>query len=78
VTAAGALARGRPERAPDAARLLGASDALLPPGHFAPRYERDNRAVSESAVRAVLGEAAYEAAYAEGGGLTLDEATALV
>ncbi|MFI2348826.1 AfsR/SARP family transcriptional regulator [Streptomyces sp. NPDC019443] len=78
VTAAGALARGRPERARDAARLLGASDALLPPGHFAPRYERDNRAVSESAVRAVLGEAAYEAAYAEGGGLTLDEATALV
>jgi predicted ATPase/DNA-binding SARP family transcriptional activator len=78
VTAAGALARGRPERARDAARLLGASDALLPPGHFAPRYERDNRAVSQSAVRAVLGEAAYEAAYAEGGGLTLDEATALV
>ncbi|MFF3242387.1 BTAD domain-containing putative transcriptional regulator [Streptomyces sp. NPDC002870] len=78
VTAAGALALGRTERAPDAARLLGASDALLPPGHFAPRYERDNRAACESAVRAVLGEAAYEAAYAEGGGLTLDEAAALV
>ncbi|WP_307663855.1 BTAD domain-containing putative transcriptional regulator [Streptomyces sp. V1I1] len=78
VTAAGALARGRPERAPDAARLLGASDALLPPGHFATRHERENRASSEAAVRAVLGEAAYEAAYAEGGGLTLDEATALV
>ncbi|MGW3625818.1 AfsR/SARP family transcriptional regulator [Streptomyces sp. NPDC000880] len=78
VTAAGALARGRSERAPDAARLLGASDALLPRGHFAPQHERENRADSEAAVRAVLGDAAYEAAYAEGGGLTLDEAVALV
>ncbi|MFF4228121.1 BTAD domain-containing putative transcriptional regulator [Streptomyces sp. NPDC001820] len=79
VTAAGALARGRPERAPDAARLLGASDAMLPHGHFAPHYERENRASSEAAVRTALGDdAAYEAAYAEGGGLSPDEAAALV
>ncbi|MGW1496505.1 AfsR/SARP family transcriptional regulator [Streptomyces sp. NPDC002402] len=77
-TAAGALALGHPERAPDAARILGASDALLPPGHFSPRYEREGRADSEAAVRAALGDAAYEKAYAEGGGLTLEEAAALV
>ncbi|MET7615406.1 BTAD domain-containing putative transcriptional regulator [Streptomyces sp. NPDC005408] len=78
VTAAGALALGQPDRAPDAARLIGASDALLPPRHFAARQERENRAASEAAARAALGDAAYEAAYAEGGSLTLDEAAALV
>lgn len=78
VTAAGALALRHPERAADAARILGASDALLPPGHFSPRYEREGRADSEAAVRAELGDAAYESAYAEGGGLTLEEAAALV
>ncbi|MET7711132.1 BTAD domain-containing putative transcriptional regulator [Streptomyces sp. NPDC005407] len=78
VTAAGALAQGHPERAPDAARILAASDALLPRGHFSPRYERESRADSEAAVRAALGDAAYETAYAEGGGLTLEEAAALV
>ncbi|WP_142216726.1 BTAD domain-containing putative transcriptional regulator [Streptomyces sp. SLBN-118] len=78
VTSAGALAMAQPERARDAARILGASDALLPRGHFSPRYERESRADSEVAVRGVLGDAAYESAYAEGGGLTLDEAAALV
>lgn len=78
VTAAGALALRHPDRAPDAARILGASDALLPPGHFSPRYERESRTDSEAAVRAALGDAAYESAYAEGGGLTLEEAAALV
>ncbi|WP_406402956.1 winged helix-turn-helix domain-containing protein [Streptomyces sp. NBC_00879] len=77
-TAAGALVLRHPERAPDAARILGASDALLPRGHFSPRYEREGRADSEAAVRAALGDAAYESAYAEGGSLTLDEAAALV
>ncbi|MEW2082967.1 BTAD domain-containing putative transcriptional regulator [Streptomyces sp. NPDC005283] len=78
VTVAQALALGRPERARDAARIIGASDALVPPGHFAPRHERETRADAEAAVRAVLGDAAYESAYAEGGRLTVDEAAALV
>lgn len=78
VTVAWALVLGRPERARDAARMLGTSDALLPPGHFAPKYERENRADAEAAVRAVLGDAAYQAAYAGGGSLTIEEAAALV
>lgn len=39
--------------------------------------ERDNFDRAEELVRAALGDA-YEAAYAEGGGLSLEEATALV
>ncbi|MGI5399431.1 BTAD domain-containing putative transcriptional regulator [Streptomyces sp. CA-135486] len=78
VTAATALAKGWPERAEDAARVLGAADADLPPGHFRPLYESESRAEAEEAVRALLDDAAYEAAYAEGGGLTFDEAAALV
>lgn len=65
-------------RAPDAARLLGAADAMLPPGHFCSSMETDNRSRAESAARAVLGDAAYETAYAEGGELSVEEATALV
>ena len=34
--------------------------------------------MAEELARGVLGDAAYEAAYAEGGGLSLEEATALV
>jgi hypothetical protein len=33
---------------------------------------------AEKGARARLGDAAYEAAYAEGGGLSLEEATALI
>ncbi|MGI5374931.1 AfsR/SARP family transcriptional regulator [Streptomyces sp. CA-251387] len=78
-TAAFALARvdgGR--RARDAARCLGAADALLPPRHVPSSQEREvyDRAVART--RAVLGDAAYEAAYAEGGGLSAEEAAALV
>ncbi|MGW3951464.1 ATP-binding protein, partial [Streptomyces sp. NPDC004752] len=65
-------------RAVDAARCLGAADALLPAGHFAPGMERAGRGRALDAIRAVLDAAAYEAAYAEGGGLSLVEATALV
>ncbi|WP_156725275.1 ATP-binding protein [Streptomyces apocyni] len=64
-------------RVRDAARLLGAGDALLPPGHRADTLERENRAAAEAAVRAVIGDAAYERAYAQGGGLSVEEATAL-
>ncbi|MFG2980217.1 BTAD domain-containing putative transcriptional regulator [Streptomyces sp. NPDC048258] len=69
---------GGPRREYDAARLLGAYRALLPPGHFPITTEREDSARAEERARAALGDAAYEAAYAEGGGLTLEEATALI
>ncbi|MGW0824666.1 AfsR/SARP family transcriptional regulator [Streptomyces sp. NPDC002845] len=66
-------------RARDAARLLGASDALLPPGHFSSPTEVENRTRAESHTRAVLDDdSAYETAYAEGGALSLEEAAALI
>lgn len=69
---------GGPSREYDAARLLGAYRALLPPRHFPVATEREDSARAEELARAALGDAAYEAAYAEGGGLTLEEATALI
>ncbi len=78
VTGASALAQGRPERAADAARALGVADAQLPDDHFPSSWECETRAASEAAVRAILGDDAYEAAYAEGDGLTLDDAVALL
>ncbi|MCX5608226.1 winged helix-turn-helix domain-containing protein [Streptomyces sp. NBC_00047] len=69
---------GGPRREYDAARLLGAYRRLLPPGHFPVTTEREDSARAEELARAALGDAAYEAAYAEGGGLTLEEATALI
>jgi predicted ATPase/tetratricopeptide (TPR) repeat protein len=65
-------------RARDAARLLGAADALLPPGHFAGPMEVEVRAQAETGARALLGDTAFEAAYAEGGGLSEEEAAALI
>ncbi|MEV5976042.1 BTAD domain-containing putative transcriptional regulator [Streptomyces sp. NPDC052114] len=65
-------------RADDAARLLGAADRELPPAHVASTMEREIRADAERRVRAALDDEAYEAAYAQGGDLTLDEVTALV
>ncbi|MGV9407647.1 hypothetical protein, partial [Streptomyces sp. NPDC003667] len=65
-------------RAAAAARCLGAAHALLPPGHVTTTAERAMRDHAEGAVVAVLGRAAFDAAYAEGGGLSLAEATALV
>ncbi|MFG3001120.1 ATP-binding protein [Streptomyces sp. NPDC048340] len=69
---------GGPRREYDAARLLGAYRAHLPPRHFPVTTEREDAARAEELARAALGDAAYEAAHAEGGGLTLEEATALV
>lgn len=69
---------GGPRREYDAARLLGAYRALLPPGHFPVTTEREDFAQAEGLARVALGDAGYEAAYAEGGGLTLEEATALI
>ncbi|MFE7973172.1 BTAD domain-containing putative transcriptional regulator [Streptomyces shenzhenensis] len=65
-------------RAADAARCLGAADALLPVGHFAAGMERAVRGRAREGIRAVLDEPTYRAAYAEGGDLSLAEATALV
>jgi tetratricopeptide (TPR) repeat protein len=65
-------------RADAAARCLGAADALLPPRHVAPRLERETRDLATARARAALGDEAYEAAYAEGGRLSYEEAAALV
>ncbi|MDX2727767.1 AfsR/SARP family transcriptional regulator [Streptomyces sp. PA03-2a] len=78
VTLARALAGlGGEGRAALAARLLGAGRGLLPNGHVWTTIERKNYAEAEAAARAALGEAGYEAAYAEGDGLALEEAIAL-
>ncbi|WP_072483352.1 BTAD domain-containing putative transcriptional regulator [Streptomyces atratus] len=69
---------GGERRAATAARLLGAGRGLLPRGHVPTSMERDDWARAEALAVAVLGRAAYETAYAEGGGLSLEEATALV
>ncbi|TLS42845.1 AfsR/SARP family transcriptional regulator [Streptomyces montanus] len=65
-------------RARDAARCIAAADAMLPPGHVPNRWERVTRDRTVEMTRAALGDEAYEAAYAEGGGLSPEEATALV
>ncbi|GAA2660509.1 AfsR/SARP family transcriptional regulator [Streptomyces vastus] len=65
-------------RARDAARCLGAADVLLPPRHIASLQDREvyQRAVERT--RAVLGDDVFEAAYAEGDGLSYREAAALI
>ncbi|MEU5895779.1 ATP-binding protein [Streptomyces venezuelae] len=64
-------------RAHDAARLLAVADGELPSGHFANTMEREIREGAEERCRAALGDGPYEAAYAKGGGLSLEEAAAL-
>lgn len=80
VTVAWALGGlGGERRAADAARLLALHDALLPGGYVPTAAERENLALAEELVRAALpDDEAYARAYAEGGGLTLEEATALM
>ena len=65
-------------RARDGALCVGAGDALLPPGHVRTALERETRDRATRGLRAVLGDEAYESAYAEGGGLSPEEAAALV
>ncbi|MER8014508.1 AfsR/SARP family transcriptional regulator [Streptomyces griseoluteus] len=65
-------------RALDAARCLGASSALMPEGHLRPQVEQRAYDRTAARIREVLDETAFRAAYAEGGGLSLVEATALV
>jgi predicted ATPase/DNA-binding SARP family transcriptional activator len=65
-------------RARDAARCIGAARAALPPSHVATSMEREVYSRAERHARAALGDEAYEAAHAEGGGLSPEEAAALV
>ena len=65
----------RPE---DAARVLGTARAMLPSGHVATSIERETYDRAERHARAALGDVAFEAAHAEGGGLSPTEATALI
>ncbi|MEU2235426.1 BTAD domain-containing putative transcriptional regulator [Streptomyces vietnamensis] len=78
ITAAWALAGlgGPPART--AAVLLGAYEGLLPPGHLSPPMEQDNRARATELARSALADGEFEAAYAEGGGLSFEEAAALL
>ncbi|MEU7468182.1 BTAD domain-containing putative transcriptional regulator [Streptomyces sp. NPDC044984] len=62
----------------DAARCLGAADSWLPPEHHAGQVEHEVRERAEARIRAVLGGAAYDTAYAEGAGLSPAEAAALL
>ncbi|MEU8786135.1 BTAD domain-containing putative transcriptional regulator [Streptomyces sp. NPDC048637] len=79
LTGARVLMAERGEKAGwDAARLLGAYDALGADGQVPPKLVRRDRARTEAAARALLGDAAYARAHAEGGGLSLGEATALI
>ncbi|MEU5773058.1 ATP-binding protein [Streptomyces venezuelae] len=68
---------GEGEHAYEAARLLAVSDGQLPPGHFATTMEREIREGADERCRAALGDDAFEAAYASGGDLSLEEVTAL-
>ncbi|MFC5172973.1 ATP-binding protein [Streptomyces mutomycini] len=78
MTMARALAGlGGTVRVANAARLLGAADALLPPGYSPAAQERTSHEDAEAAVRTGLTDAAYELLYAEGGRLTVDEAASL-
>lgn len=77
-TVAWALAGlGGEERGRAAALLLGARTASISPLDVPTAVERQSLERAEAMARAVIGDAAFEAAYAEGGGLGVEEATAL-
>lgn len=61
----------------DAARVLGLRAGLTLKGQVPTALELENLARAEAAARAAIGDAAFAAAYAEGGDLTLEEVTAL-
>ncbi|MFJ3902191.1 AfsR/SARP family transcriptional regulator [Streptomyces sp. NPDC090025] len=62
-----------------AATLLGTYRALRPAGYLPPPMEVENLAEATRLTRAAVGDdAVFEAAYAEGGGLSLEEAAALL
>ncbi|MEU6504804.1 BTAD domain-containing putative transcriptional regulator [Streptomyces sp. NPDC046942] len=76
--AAMALAERGEAGAVAGARCMGAADALMPPGHIRSGMERRAYDLTEARIRERLDAAGYAAAYAEGGGLSLAEATALL
>ncbi|MFD0144307.1 MULTISPECIES: AfsR/SARP family transcriptional regulator [unclassified Streptomyces] len=78
VTGAWALAGLGGPRATVGARLLGALPGLLPESHLLSPPERENLERATALARTVLGDESFEAAYAEGGGLSVEEATALL
>ncbi|MFF4172604.1 BTAD domain-containing putative transcriptional regulator [Streptomyces sp. NPDC001744] len=68
---------GGPE-ARTGAVLLGARDALVPPGHLLSPAEREQQERATALARSVLGDGEFGAARAEGDGLSLEEAAALL
>ncbi|MEE1751301.1 AfsR family transcriptional regulator, partial [Streptomyces sp. SP18CS02] len=78
IAAAWAVAGAGGPRARTATLLLGARGRLLPSGYVATPTERENLAHAERMARAALGDEVYDEAYAEGGGLSLEEAAALL
>ncbi|MFI6640096.1 AfsR/SARP family transcriptional regulator [Streptomyces sp. NPDC050504] len=62
----------------DAARMLGLQEVLLPAGHVPRLMERHDGDDAEKTARAALGDAAFERAHAEGRGLTVADAIALL
>ncbi|MFI8516680.1 BTAD domain-containing putative transcriptional regulator [Streptomyces sp. NPDC085481] len=80
ISAAWALAGpGDRPAARTAAMLLGAYEVLMPPGHLPSPVERENVARATALARAALADdAEFEAAHAEGGGLSLEKAAALL
>ncbi|MFI2738687.1 BTAD domain-containing putative transcriptional regulator [Streptomyces sp. NPDC018711] len=78
LTAAWALAGFGGPLGRTAAVLLGGYEGLLPPGHLAPPMERENLARATELCRSALADGEFEAAYAEGGGLSKEEAAALL
>ncbi|MFJ3764823.1 BTAD domain-containing putative transcriptional regulator [Streptomyces sp. NPDC090082] len=78
ITAAWALAGLGGPSARTAAVLLGAYGGLLPAGHLSPPMERENLSRATELAREALGAGAFGAAHAEGGGLSREEAAALL
>ncbi|MFB7866866.1 AfsR family transcriptional regulator, partial [Streptomyces sp. NPDC056069] len=79
ITAAWSLAGLGGASARCAATLLGAYESLLPPAHLPSPMEQENRRRATELARSALGdEAVFEAAYAEGDGLSAEEAAALL
>ncbi|MFI5986151.1 AfsR/SARP family transcriptional regulator [Streptomyces sp. NPDC051555] len=69
---------GGADHARTAVRLMGAYRALVPAEHVPVTTERESAARVTERAGAELDRAVFDAAYAEGGGLSLEEATALV
>ncbi|MGA5637541.1 BTAD domain-containing putative transcriptional regulator [Streptomyces cinereoruber] len=78
IVAAWALAGLGGPAARTGAVLLGARDALLPPAHLPPPTEREQLERAVALARSALGDAEFEAARAEGDGLSFEEAAALL